>query len=417
MSLAARVLTALVLGLIAGVVLAPAETGPAATVVAWVEPVGALWVNAIRMTVIPLVVSLLLGSITSSEAGAVARLGGKAIAWFVGLVAGTSALGGLAAPPLLRLVGASEVQIPELATAGTVADVTLPPFRDWLVGLLPANPVQAAAEGAILPLVIFTVIFGLAATQVTPAYRDTLHRAAKAVSETILVVVGWILATAPVGVFALTLALGAQTGASVIGAVAGFLLVAVALLTLATLALYPLVRIVGGFPMGLFAKACLPAQAVGFSTRSSLASLPPMLEEAERTLGLKPEVTGLVLPAAVSMFKFASPTSRIVGTFFVASLYGVNLGPLEIAALSAGMGALSFYSPGIPSGGLFVMAPLWMAFGLPMEGVGILIALDLIPDMVLTVANVTGNMAVAAMVGGPGRGIRGEGALSSVAPG
>jgi proton glutamate symport protein len=403
MSLAARVLMALVLGLVAGVVLAPAETGAPAVVVAWVEPVGALWVNAIRMTVIPLLVSLLLGSITSSEAGAVARVGGKAVAWFVGLVAGTSALGGLAAPPLLRLVGASDVQIPELATAGTTAEVTLPPFRDWLVNLLPPNPVQAAAEGAILPLVVFTVIFGLAATQVTPAYRDTLHRAAKAVSETILVVVGWILATAPIGVFALTLTLGAQTGAAVIGAVAGFLVVAVALLLVATLAAYPLVRIFGGFPMGLFAKACLPAQAVGFSTRSSLASLPPMLEEAERTLGLKPEVSGLVLPAAVSMFKYASPTSRIVGTFFVASLFGVELGPLEIAALSAGMGALSFYSPGIPSGGLFVMAPLWMAFGLPLEGVGILIALDLIPDMVLTVANVTGNMAVAAIVGGPGR--------------
>jgi proton glutamate symport protein len=403
MSLAARVLTALVLGLIAGVALAPAETGAPAIVVAWVEPVGALWVNAIRMTVIPLLVSLLLGSITSSEAGAVARVGGRAVAWFVGLVAGTSALGGLAAPPLLRLVGASEVQIPELAAAGTTAEVTLPPFRDWLVNLLPANPVQAAAEGAILPLVVFTVIFGLAATQVTPTYRDTLHRAAKAVSETILVVVGWILAIAPIGVFALTLTLGAQTGVAVIGAVAGFLVVAVALLTAATLAAYPLVRIFGGFPMGLFAKACLPAQAVGFSTRSSLASLPPMLEEAERTLGLKPEVTGLVLPAAVSMFKYASPTSRIVGTFFVASLFGVELGPLEIAALSAGMGALSFYSPGIPSGGLFVMAPLWMAFGLPIEGVGILIALDLIPDMVLTVANVTGNMAVAAIVGGPGR--------------
>ena len=152
--------------------------------------------------------------------------------------------------------------------------------------------------------------------------------------------------------------------------------------------------------MAVFAKACAPAQAVGFSTRSSLASLPVMLEEADRTLGLKDEVSGLILPAAVSVFKYASPTSRIVGTFFVASLFGVELGPVEIASLSAGMGLLSFYSPGIPSGGLFVVAPLWMAFGLPMEGIGILIALDLIPDMILTVTNVTGDMAVAAIVGG-----------------
>jgi proton glutamate symport protein len=400
MSLTTRVLLGLVLGLTAGVLLAPADAGAPATVVAWVEPVGALWVNAIRMTVIPLVVSLLLGSITSSEAKAVARVGGRAVAWFIGLVAGTSTLGGLAAPPLLRLFKANQVQIPEFATAGLATDVTLPPFRDWLVGLLPPNPVGAAAEGAILPLVMFTVIFGVAATRVAPDYRDTINRAAKAVSETILVVVDWILATAPIGVFALTLTLAAQTGASVIAAVAGFLAVVAVLLTTATLALYPLVRVFGGFSMGVFAKACAPAQAVGFSTRSSLASLPPMLEEADRTLGLKPEVSGLVLPAAVSVFKYASPTSRIVGTFFVASLFGVELGPLEIGSLAAGMGLLSFYSPGIPSGGLFVVAPLWMAFGLPMEGIGILIALDLIPDMILTVANVTGDMAVAAIVGG-----------------
>ncbi len=400
MSLTSRVLVGLGLGLAAGVLLAPAETGIAATIVAWVEPVGALWVNAIRMTVIPLVVSLLLASITASEAGAVARLGGRAVAWFVGLVVATSTFGGLFASPLLRLVGAQNVQIPEFAIAGTAAEVTLPPFRDWLVGLLPANPVQAAAEGAILPLVLFTVIFGLAATRVTPDYRATINRGARAVAEAVLVIVGWILATAPVGVFALTLNLAAQTGASVIAAVAGFLLVVAVLLSAAALALYPLVKLVGGVPMGLFARACAPAQAVGFSTRSSLASLPPMLEEAERTLRLREEVSGLVLPTAVSVFKYASPISRIVGTFFVASLFGVELGIPQIAALSAGMGALSFYSPGIPSGGLFVVAPLWQAFGLPMEGIGILIALDMIPDMILTVANVTGDMAVAALVGG-----------------
>lgn len=400
MSLTTKVLLGLVLGLAAGVFLSPADAGIPSIVVAWIEPVGALWVNAIRMTVIPLVVSLLLGSITSSEAKAVARVGGRAVLWFMGLVAGTSTLAGLTAPGLLRLFRADQVQIPEFAAGVATSDVTLPPFRDWLVGLLPPNPVGAAAEGAILPLVMFTVIFGIAATRVAPEYNQIINRGAKAVSETILVVVGWILATAPIGVFALTLTLAAQTGASVISAVAGFLAVVAILLITAILALYPLVRIFGGFSPALFAKACAPAQAVGFSTRSSLASLPVMLEEADRTLGLKSEVSGLVLPAAVSVFKYASPMSRIVGTFFVASLFGVELGPVEIGSLTAGMAVLSFYSPGIPSGGLFVVAPLWMAFGLPMEGVGILIALDLVPDMVLTVANVTGDMAVAAIVGG-----------------
>jgi Na+/H+-dicarboxylate symporter len=271
------------------------------------------------------------------------------------------------------------------------------------VGLLPPNPVQAAAEGAILPLVLFTVVFGLAATRISPEYRETIVRAAKAVSEAILVVVEWILAAAPIGVFALTLSLAAQTGISIVKAVAGFLIVVAILLTIAIIALYALVRAIGGIPIRVFARACAPAQAVGFSTRSSLASLPPMLEEAERTLRLPDRVSGLVLPAAVSVFKYASPINRIAGTYFVASLYGVELGALEWAALAGFIGVLSFYSPGIPSGGLFVMAPLYQAFGLPVEGIGILIALDLIPDMYLTVANVTGDMAVAALIGGRAR--------------
>lgn len=168
MSLTTKVLLGLFCGLAVGILLAPADAGAPATVVAWIEPVGALWVNAIRMTVIPLVVSLLLGSITASEARAVARVGGRAVAWFIGLVVGTSTLGGLAALPLLRLFRADQVQIPEFATAGEIGDLTLPPFRDWLVGLLPPNPVAAAAEGTILPLVMFTVIFGVAATRVDP---------------------------------------------------------------------------------------------------------------------------------------------------------------------------------------------------------------------------------------------------------
>ncbi|MGW8266421.1 MAG: dicarboxylate/amino acid:cation symporter, partial [Longimicrobiales bacterium] len=225
MSLTARVLLGLVLGLVLGIVIAPAEVGFAAAAVRWIEPIGGLWVNAIRMTVIPLIVSLLLGGITASGAKTVARVGGKAVAWFVGLVAATTTVAGFTAPFLYRLLGAENVQIPELATGSSVTEVTLPPFRDWFVGLLPPNPVGAAAEGEILPLVLFTVVFGLAATRIEPALRETITRGARAVSEAILVVVDWILATAPVGVFALTLGLAAQTGISVVKAVAGFLIV------------------------------------------------------------------------------------------------------------------------------------------------------------------------------------------------
>ena len=398
MSLTARVLLGLVLGLVLGILLAPAEAGWSAAVVGWISPIGALWVNAIRMTVIPLLVSLLIAGIVSSGTKSVAQVGGRALLWFIGLIAVSAAIGGLFAPPLLALFGAGNVSLPELASGAASTDVTLPPFSDWFVGLLPSNPVAAAADGSILPLVLFTVIFGLAATRVSSDHRERIANAADAVVQTVFVIVDWILAAAPVGVFALTLGLAAQTGASVVGAVAGFLIVSAGLVVVATALLYPVVGIFSSTPVRLFAKAAAPAQAVGFSTRSSLATLPVMMEEAENTLRLPPQAGGLVLPAAVSVFKYASPVVRVTGMFFVAALFGVELGFAETVALVAGLGALSFYSPGIPSGGLFVMAPLYQAFGLPIEGIGILIALDIIPDMFITMSNVTADLAVAAVV-------------------
>jgi proton glutamate symport protein len=400
MSLTVRVLIGLFAGLAIGIVLAPAETGVAATIVAWVEPVGALWVNAIRMTVIPLLVSLLLAGIVASGRQATARIGGGAVAWFIGLVAFSGLLGGLFAPLLLGAFGVDAVQLPDLAESAASTDVTLPPFRDWFVGLLPSNPVAAAAEGAILPLVLFTVVFGLAATRIAPEHRERIVGASQAVADTMFVVVEWILAAAPVGIFALTLSLAARIGGSLAAAVAGYVGAACILVVVATVALYPLVRLFGRVSVRAFARAAIPAQAVGFSTRSSLATLPVLMEEAEATLKLPAEVAGLALPAAVSVFKYASPVVRITGAFFVASLFGIDLGFVEAAAVTAGLAALSFYSPGIPSGGLFVMAPLYQAFGLPIEGIGILIALDIVPDMFITASNVTADLAVATFLGG-----------------
>lgn len=145
------------------------------------------------------------------------------------------------------------------------------------------------------------------------------------------------------------------------------------------------------------ARACAPAQVVGFSTRSSLASLPATIAASEN-LGLSPGVSGLVLPFAVSLFKFASPVGRASGTYFIARLYGIELGPAEIAVIAAAIGLLSFYSPGVPSGGLLIMTPLYAALNLPVEGIGILIALDLLVDMTITPTNVTANLTVAAML-------------------
>lgn len=395
-----RVLIALVAGLAAGVGIAWSQHPTLLSAASAIEPIGALWVNAIRMTVVPLVVSLLITGIASSSTEGLGRIGGRALVLFVSLVAGGALLAAVAAPPLLALANFDSEAFATLRAATATTAAELPPFRDWVVGLIPANPVRAAADGAMLPLIVFSTIFALATTRLDAVHRQALLGVLTAVARAMLVIVGWILVVAPVGVFSLVLPLAARTGADLVGAMGHYILVACGLVTLAGAALYPIATVASGTPLRRFARACARAQAVAFSTRSSLASLPAMLDAAERDLDIPPRVSGMALPVAVSLFKFASPIARMTGTFFIAQLYGIDLGVVQILAITGAVTALSFYSPGIPSGGLFIMTPIYVALQLPVEGIGLLIALDLIPDMFITLVNVTADMTVVTVLGG-----------------
>jgi Na+/H+-dicarboxylate symporter len=239
----------------------------------------------------------------------------------------------------------------------------------------------------MLPLIVFSGILALAITRLKGEHKQTLVTLFEAVSRAMLVIVNWILLVAPIGVFCLVLPLAARTGIDLVGAMGVFILVACGLATVALLALYPVAVIGGGISLSRFAR----------------------VDAADNDLKLLPQVTGIVLPVAVALLKYASPPVRITGTLFVAYLYGIDLGVLEIGTIAAALAALSFYSPGVPSGGLFIMTPVYVALGLPVEGIGLLIALDLIPDMFITAANVTADMTVAVVLGRSSGGTQQEG--------
>ena len=409
MSSTSRVLAALVAGLTVGVLVSVTQQPSLLSMAAAVEPVGTLWVNAIRMTVVPLVVSLIVTGVASGSAGSAVRIGGRAVAFFVILVAGAALLAAVAGPLLFALAPFEADAFAALRESTSATEVQLPPFRDWVVNLIPSNPIKAAADGEMLPLVVFSAIFALAIIRLETDFKKTLVGFFTAVSRAMLVIVEWILFVAPIGVFCLVMPLAARTGVELVGAMGIFLLIACGLVSLALAALYPVAVLAGGISLREFARACAPAQAIGFSTRSSLASLPAMLEAADRDLKLPQQVTGIVLPVAVALLKYSSPTARITGTLFIAKLYGIELGVVEIAAITGALAALSFYSPGIPSGGLLIIAPIYLVFGLPMEGIGLLIALDLVVDMFITAANVTADMASAVVLARHG-GSKGSGA-------
>jgi Na+/H+-dicarboxylate symporter len=397
MSQGVRTLLALVIGVAIGTLAAAFDLELLKRFAALIEPVGTLWVNAIRMTVIPLMVAMIVrGIATQKDTATTGRLSFRTLLWFAVLIAGTTTFAGLVAPPLLQLMPAQAGDVAGVVGAAQRAE--LPPFRDWLIGLVPANPIKAAADGAILPLAVFSIVFGLALARVKSELREPLVQVMGAIVEALFAVVEWVLRVAPIGVFALSLSVVIRTGTAAAGMFGFFIVLSCTLVVTAMLALYPITAWLARMPLRTFARACATAQAVAFTSRSSLASLPAMMKGAEGVLYLPQHVSALVLPLAVSVFKFGSPIVRIVGTLFVARLYGIELGMAETAGIALGIGVLSFYSPGIPSGGLLVITPLYESLGLPVEGIGLLIALDAIPDMFLTAANVTGDMTVAALV-------------------
>ena len=410
MSLTVRVLMGLVVGLAAGIAisLVPSLMG----VVPFVEPVGTLFINAIRMTVVPLVFAcLLVGVADAADARVIGRLGRRSLVVFVVTAFAAAVFAVILAHPLLNLLSidpAASASLREVAatSSATVEAGTkqVPSAAQWLVSLVPVNPVKAAADGAMLPLIVFAIAFGIAILKLPERRREPLVSFFRSVFDAMLVLVRWVLELAPYGVFALALPLAARLGLSAAGAVAYYMaLVALVCALFVALFLFPAAAVLGRVPMRLFAKAVTPALAVAFSSRSSLAALPVMIEESNATLKLPAEISSFFLPLATSVFRCGSAAMLTIGVLFVARLYGVELGATQIASVVVTATLVSFSVPAIPSGSILVMVPVMMAAGVPIAGIGILLGIDTIPDMFRTTTNVIGSMAAAPVVAREGR--------------
>ncbi|MEX2181937.1 MAG: dicarboxylate/amino acid:cation symporter [Gemmatimonadaceae bacterium] len=392
-------LGALVLGGTLGILVSsPGAKEPA--LVGWVEPVGLLWVNAIRMTVIPLIVASLVVAVSDTSARAMGRLGTRSFVVFLLLLAVIAALTALAAPPVFALltIDASAAAAVRGGVDAATTLPTMPSFTSWLVGIVPANPIKAAVDGAMLSLVVATLAFGLALGRVEAARRESVVGFFRGVAEAMTVIVGWILAAAPYGVFALAFTVAARLGTAIVGAVGFYIVSYAAMLLVATLLVYVAIALFARVPLALFARAALPAQLVAVTTRSSMAALPVMVTSAEETLHLPRAVTSFAIPLAVSTFRLNQAVSWVVMALFAAKLYGVELGMAAVLTLAVTSVLMSFSVPGIPSASLFVVAPFFASVGIPPEAIGVLIALDLIPDVFKTLLNVTGQLGAVTLI-------------------
>ncbi|MGH7622886.1 MAG: dicarboxylate/amino acid:cation symporter, partial [Gemmatimonadaceae bacterium] len=349
--------------------------------------------------------SLLFVSVARDADRRLGRIGVVTVAVFVLILLFSAVLALLLAPSLMhdmKLTAAAAESLRASAMSSgqhaTALRTPLPGFAAWLTSLVPVNAVGAAAEGAMLPLIVFTLLAALAARTIDASLRQPLLDVFGAIAALMTRLVEWIIAVAPIGIFALIAPAASRAGVVLAGALVYYVVSISAVLLLFALLLYPVASIGGRMPLPRFLRAVLPAQAVALSSSSSLASLPALVEGGI-ALDLPAPVTGFVLPLSVSAFKAAAPITWMVGTLFLARLYGVTLGGGALVMIALTGAALSLTIPGVPQGAQLMLAPMLVTYGIPPEGIALLIAVDTIPDLMGTMANVTADLAVSAVVG------------------
>ncbi len=404
MSQTTRVLLSLIAGAVVGLALAILSPDNAERAAAFVQPIGRLWLNALQMTVVPLVVALVvIGVNSASTAAASGRTARTAMIVFIVLLTLAAIFAAIFAPALLTFLPRDPALADSFHNAldSPAAGITVPPgLGEWFATIIPSNAVAAAAQSAMLPLVVFAMFFGFALTRIEPERKARVLDLVQAIADVMIVIVRWVLWAAPVGVFALVLAVCARVGVGVLGALGGYILMQCALYIAVTLLLYLVARAAGGEPLRRFATAIAPAQAIAASTQSSLASLPAMIESARTRLGYPVAVTSLVLPMAVSLFRITSPIQYLGVAAFVAWTYGIDLTFLQLASGVGLAVAISLGSVGLPGQVSFMATnmPVTVAMGLPVEPLGVLLAIDTIPDVFATVGNVTADLTATSVV-------------------
>jgi Na+/H+-dicarboxylate symporter len=397
MSQATRILLALIVGLVVGIALATFAAGSVDGVVAVAQPIGTAWLNALQMTIVPLVVALLItGVAATAEAAQAGRLAGRAIAMYVTILFFSACAAAILTPLFLQIVPLPVESAARLRAAMTgIAPIgAVPPLGDFLAAVIPSNIVKAAADSAFLSLIIFALIFAFAMTRIASDLRALLTSFFTAVRETMLVVIEWVLWIGPVGVFALALVVGARAGTGAFGALIHYILTVSAVGLTVSLCAYPLAVIGGRIGLGRYVRAALPVQAVAISTQSSLASLPAMVESASE-MGVPVTTSGVTLPLAVAIFRATGPAMNFAVAIYIAIWFQVPLSPatLAIGAVVATLTSLGSVSlPGTVSY-VSAIAPVASAIGAPVAPLGLLVAVETVPDIIRTLGNVMMDLA------------------------
>src|SRR5213078_2866283 len=366
-------------GLALGLAAAWSQQPALLTVARGLRPLGTLFLNLLWMVVIPLVVTALFAGVAGlGSVRRVGRLGIRTLGFFWTTTLAAIVIGFAVAALALPFAGVTPDQQAALRQSA----------------LADSGAVRAAVDGNLLPLIVATTIFAVAAAALPEEKRRILTDLADVTTAALIRIVWWVLLLAPLGIFALVAGAVAQFGLSLVKTMAVFVVAVIAGLGVFIAGvLLPAIALLGQMRVTRFLKVAWPALAMAFSTTSSLATLPTMLAAAEEELKISRTVTSFVLPLGASINRSGSALFQAVAILFAAHLYGVPLGAAELVQAGAAVFLASLTVASVPSASILSLAPAFSATGLPLAGLTLLIGLDRIPDMFRTMTNVAGSLS------------------------
>src|SRR6266581_1404378 len=394
----------LALGLVAAATQAPLLLALAGT---WLRPVGTLFLNLLSMVVIPLVVTALFAGVAGlGDLRRLGRLGARTLGFFWSTTLAAILIGFVAAALFLPLASITPDQQTALRHAAATdsgfvrhAAEQVTTGARFIVELIPSNPVRAAVEGNLLPLIVFITIFAVAAAALPDEKRHALTDLADVATQALIGIVRWVLRLAPLGIFAIVAGAVAQFGVDLIKAMAVFIVAVIAGLAVLIAAVYlPVVAFVARVGAWRYLRAIRASLLMAFSTTSSLATLPVMLEAAESDLRISRTVASFALPLGASIGRSGSALFQAVAVLFVAQLSGVPLGVGGTVQAGAAVFLASLTVASVPSASIVSLVPAFTATGLPLTGLQLLLGFDRIPDMFRTMTNVFGTLTAATVV-------------------
>ena len=392
MNLSVQILVALILSVCAGLVIGP-EGLP--FVNKWIAPIGTIFINFIKMMIVPVVTCSLIVGVTSlgGDSKKLGRISAKTICLYLITTAVAIVLGFAVAGIIQPGVG--------LDIAGKVAPKVkeAPTFMQVLVDMVPTNPVDAMAKGRILPVIIFALLVGIGITQLDEKRSRFLMDLYDAGAEVCYKIIAMVMKFAPLGVFALLLPVVCKNGPKVLLPLLSVILaVAIGCALQCILVYSTLASTMGGVNPVKFFRGMSEAMMLAFTTCSSAAALPVNMKNCQEKLGLSREVTSFVLPLGCTINMDGTALYMGVCSLFVANAFGVNLTTSDMIMIVFTGTLASIGTAGVPGAGLIMLAMVLQAVQLPMEGLALVAGIDRVLDMFRTCVNITGDGAVCCVV-------------------